>query len=127
MIERLVITIALVGVSALALVAFRQAHAWRIGRSAAAGSLEPRLLYFRSDYCAPCVTQMHHLDALRDRYENRLVIEKIDVETEADKASRYGVFTLPTTLVLNRQGDVAYINYGLTGAAKLTRQVERVL
>jgi thiol-disulfide isomerase/thioredoxin len=61
-------------------------------------------LYFRSDYCAPWVTQARFLQELQAEFGGRVAIEKIDVEIESQKARSYGVFTLPTTLIVDRTG-----------------------
>jgi thioredoxin-like negative regulator of GroEL len=114
-------------VAVLVVLALRRTHALAIERRVGAGPGGPKLLYFRSDHCRPCTAQAHYLQSLEGRYQHRLIIERIDVEAEAQKAHSYGVFTLPTTLVLDRQGQVKYINYGLTGESILARQVERVL
>jgi hypothetical protein len=51
----------------------------------------------------------------------------VDTELEPEKAATYGVFTLPTTLVIDQQGDVKFINYGLTNSFRLAQQLESVV
>ncbi len=125
MTERLIISLLL---AALAIALFwlaRQAHARR-----ATGQLSPsgraRLLYFRGDHCAPCVTQSHFLDELAPVFAGKVQFEQIDVEREREAASRFAVFTLPTTLLIDGRGQVRHINYGLTPAGKLARQLEEI-
>jgi hypothetical protein len=38
-------------------------------------------------------------------------------------ASRYKVLTLPTTIVLDRAGQVTHINYGVVAQSKLETQL----
>ncbi|MDX1613571.1 MAG: thioredoxin family protein [Candidatus Promineifilaceae bacterium] len=127
MIERLILSVIVVGLSALAFMMLRSFHARRASAVAAAAGRGPRLLYFRSDACAPCAAQARYLERLADDYRERVAIEKIDADAEPATAQRYGIFTLPTTLVLDGSGDVKYINYGLTATNKLAGQVEKVL
>jgi len=44
---------------------------------------------------------------------HRIVVEKVDADVEQAEAERYGVFTLPTTLIVDPQGTVRHINYGI--------------
>jgi len=131
MFERLIVSFAIILISTGALVTFRHLHVRRVGRVAidegAAVDDRPTLLYFRSDSCGPCYTQSHYLRALESEFDGQLSIQKIDADRERDKANHYGVFTLPTTLIVDRRGDVRHINYGLTATAKLAQQLEKVI
>ncbi len=83
-------------------------------------------MYFRSESCAPCKTQSHFLQDLEQSFGSRLAIQRIDADEDPELAGKFGVFTLPTTLVLDGTGQVQYINYGLTNTKKLARQMEKV-
>lgn len=129
MIERLLLTmiVALLGIAAF--MAMRYWHMRRANRANGpnpASVDRPTLLYFRSDSCAPCVTQAHYLQALEQGYGSRVTIQKVDADVEPELASRYGIFTLPTTLIIDRSGEVRNINYGLTATKKLAGQLEKV-
>ena len=124
--ERALIAVLLIAAGSGAYFLFKQAHMRRV-RPERKRAGRPRLLYFRSDYCAPCLTQARFLDELPEPLRQQVEIEKIDVEREVETASRYGVFTLPTTLLLDQEGSIRHANYGLADAGKLTRQVEGIL
>lgn len=129
MIERLLLTIlvALIGMamfSTLRILHMRRAN--KTSATAPAQVEKPTLLYFRSDSCAPCVTQSHYLSALESEYGSRVTIQKIDADVDIDLTSRYGIFTLPTTLIVDRRGEVRHINYGLTATTKLAQQLEKI-
>ncbi len=124
--ERVLITALLIAAGSGAYFLFKQAHIRRL-RPEKERAGRPRLLYFRSDYCGPCVTQARFLEELPEPLRQRVEIEKIDVEQEVETASRYGVFTLPTTLLLDDEGSIRHVNYGLADAGKLARQVEGIL
>jgi thioredoxin 1 len=81
------------------------------------------ILYFRSDACAPCATQTRFLEMVRGQFGDEIAIEKIDAEVDREAAERFGVFTLPTTLVLDAAGRVRHTNYGLAEPVKLAAQL----
>ena len=126
MVERTLLSLLLVLVGVTAYYLIKRQHVRRVPARSTPGG-RPMLLYFRSDHCPPCVTQARFLEELPDTIAGQIAIEKVDVEREKKKADEYGVFTLPTTLLLDPGGVVRHVNYGLTDAGKLTRQVESVL
>lgn len=130
MVERLLLTLAIALMGAILLAALRRLHQRRASRQLAATAAavrQPAILYFRSDHCAPCRAQSHHLRQLQHDLDGRLAIRVIDAERESDLAARYGIVTLPTTLVTDGRGQVKHINYGLAASATLARQLENVL
>ena len=122
MLERLtlVLVLAAAGVAAYALL--RQLHMRRI-QSTAAG--RPALLYFRSDTCAVCPAQGRYVDDLAAQWSD-VTIERIDATRDPETAARYRVFSLPTTVLVDGRGQVRHVNYGLTDAHKLGRQLAQL-
>jgi len=130
MIERTALSITVILLVALLYLAVRTFHLRRASGaplSAAGEGDKPTLLYFRSDSCAPCVTQNYYLQDLANQYENRIAIRKIDADIDREAASQYGIFTLPTTLFVDPGGEVKYINYGLTRTNRLAQQLESLV
>lgn len=125
MIERLLLTAVLFLLGFALFAALRRTHGRRISALTIAGS-RPALLYFTGDHCAACITQSQILQQVVGKWPGRFAIETIHAETEIEKASRYGVFTLPTTLVLDPAGTVRHVNYGLADARKLVKQLESI-
>jgi thiol-disulfide isomerase/thioredoxin len=123
MIERLLIALAVTVVVVAAYEVLHESHKRR------ACGLTPRrdrptLIYFRSTSCAPCIAQGRFVQQLKEQFEDRLVVEKIDADEDQEKAAQYGVFTLPTTLVVDENGVVRHANYGLTNARRLAQQLQ---
>jgi thioredoxin-like negative regulator of GroEL len=87
------------------------------------GHATPTLLYFRADSCAVCPAQSRYLDPVAEAWDGRVSIRRIDAEREPELAARYAVFSLPTTILVDAHGQVRHVNYGLTDAGKLGRQV----
>jgi thioredoxin 1 len=127
MLERLLLSLAIVFLVAVLLLGLRAIHLRRVARLMAGGPAaerRPTILYFRSDSCGPCLAQSHHLRQLALDMGERLAVREIDAERESDLAADYGIFTLPTTLVTDGRGQVQHVNYGLAAKAKLARQLE---
>jgi thioredoxin 1 len=132
MLERLLLSLAIALLAAVVLLSLRFVHLRRASRltlaaatiAAATDDRRPTILYFRSDNCGPCLAQSHHLRQLERDMGDRLAVREIDAERESDLAARYGIFTLPTTLVTDGRGQVKHVNYGLAATAKLARQLE---
>jgi thioredoxin-like negative regulator of GroEL len=59
-------------------------------------------------------------------WSGRLTIESIDAAQEPDKAAQFRIFTLPTTILVDKAGVVREINYGLTHTQKLKKQLEGI-
>ena len=123
MIERLLITTLLILIGTTAYATFKRRHVRVLGDLETAVSHTPTILYFASDSCAACPSQARYLEQLLSSWKDRLVVQKIDTEAEPETAVKYGVFTLPTTILIDQQGDVREINYGLTHTQKLTQQI----
>ncbi len=95
-------------------------------RPAESGIDRPTLLYFSADYCPPCkLQQAPIIERLAAKLGGSIMIKKYDVTEHPELARRYKVLTLPTTVVLNGQGQVAHVNYGLADQARLENQLGR--
>ena len=125
MLERFLITLGLALLGICVFAAFRYDHLRRASKAAVAIG-KPAILYFRSDMCAPCTTQGRFLQQLQAEFGDRIVVEKVDADVEQAKAERYGVFTLPTTLIVDPKGTVRHANSGLAVTRKLAGQLRTV-
>jgi hypothetical protein len=50
-------------------------------------------------------------------------VDKVDAIAERALADRFHVYTLPTTVVMSRDGAALHVNYGYAPAPKLERQL----
>lgn len=85
------------------------------------------VLFFTADYCTVC----HHrqrpaLDTLAGQLNGGLRVVEIDAVAEASLAKRFGVLSLPTTVVLAPDGTVGAVNYGFAPGDQLRAQVVSV-
>lgn len=83
------------------------------------------VVYFWSEHCPQCKTaQKPTLDRLLKTVgERNIELIALRVEDYGDMAKSWGVRTLPTTYVLDRQGNVSHVNNGLASESRLLRQL----
>jgi hypothetical protein len=123
-VERLLLSIVIAALAALAYLLLAHYHRRRVSAEARVAPGRPRLLYFHSLGCSACAAQSRYLDALDS--DSQALVTTIDVEYDPQAARRYNVLTLPTTIVVDRMGSVQYINYGLASTARLNKQLGRM-
>lgn len=132
MIERIIILVVLI---ALSMIAYRAFNRWKLRRINEHDQLfthfapgKPGLVLFTAEYCYPCITQQK--PAIRRLVEQigekAVQIIEVDVEKNPEVAQRWGVLSLPTTFILDRDGKPRDINHGVTSTEKLKRQLELV-
>lgn len=89
-------------------------------------SAQPVLLDFSATWCGPCKQLAPIVEELAEEYQGRLKVGAIDVEESPDAAVRYGVFSVPT-LILVKGGELVDQHMGVMPKAKLAAWVARVL
>lgn len=83
------------------------------------------VLAFTTDDCAPCKTVQHPaLEALEQLYPGRLVYREVDAVRSSDLVQRFGILTVPSTVVIGPGGEVRAINHGTATAERLATQVD---
>jgi thioredoxin 1 len=61
---------------------------------------------FYADWCGPCKTQDPILEDLKEDWDERFDLERVDVDEQQDVANQYQVRSLPTLIVENDDGVV---------------------
>jgi thiol-disulfide isomerase/thioredoxin len=85
----------------------------------------PAILYFTSPDCVPCKTvQRPALQKLKDRLGDRLQVIEVNTQENPDLANRWGVLSVPTTFIIDRQGKLLFVNHGATRTEKLLEQMQ---
>jgi thiol-disulfide isomerase/thioredoxin len=131
MLERAEIAIALVVIGFLVYQVLRRNHI----RKTAATSIQdpilsdlkpgvPAIVYFTTPGCIPCVTQQQPaLERLQTQLGDGIQVIRIDASENYEVANRWGVFSAPTTFVLDHSKQVRDVNYGVADTPKLLRQL----
>lgn len=86
---------------------------WRTGR--------PLVLLFTGTLCSDCIRQKDVLARLAPAGE--IAVQEIFAARSPQLARRFGVRSVPATVVLDGEGRPQAVNYGLVDAATLVRQL----
>ncbi|MDQ7799680.1 MAG: thioredoxin domain-containing protein [Armatimonadota bacterium] len=86
----------------------------------------PAVIAFTHRLCAPCRSQqLPALKRLQELVDSHVRVEVVDVERDPHLARRFGVFTVPSTVVVGPDGRVVAFNHGFADEARLLRQLGR--
>lgn len=59
-----------------------------------------QLLDFYADWCGPCKIMAPIFEEIEKEYTGRIEFKKVDVEAEGELASKYGIMSIPTFVLL---------------------------
>ncbi len=129
--DRVLAAIAIVG---LMISAYGVLRRWQVQRAARIAPVDPLLtalrpgvpaiLYFTTPTCVPCKTrQRPALRALQADLGDGVQVIEVDAFEQPEAATRWGVLSVPTTFILDRQGRPRQVNHGVADVDKLKRQL----
>ncbi len=84
----------------------------------------PVLVDFYADWCGPCKVVGPVVEQLGNDYEGRVDVRKVDVDSNPELASRYGVRSIPT-LILFKDGVVQDTVIGAVPRSKLVEVIDQ--
>jgi thioredoxin 1 len=90
------------------------------------GTNQPILIDFYADWCGPCKTIAPVIDALAAEFDGRAVVAKLNVDDAPLVASKFGVRSIPTILVIQDK-NVAEQIVGLTTKRVLSQKLESLV
>ena len=64
----------------------------------------PAIVDFYADWCGPCRAVAPVLEELSNEYEGKIIIYKVDTDSEAELSSLFGIQSIPTLLFIPMQG-----------------------
>jgi F plasmid transfer operon protein len=102
----------------------RKALAGRALPELAAGM--PTVLLFTGALCSDCLRQKEILQGLRSQLEGWRVREVV-AAGERSLAARFGVESVPATVLLDRAGSPTAVNYGLVDASAFLGQLHELV
>ena len=128
MVERTIIALAVVAIGLIAYWGLLRLQRRRVTQGSKRGDRTGRsaLLVFTSPTCAPCkLQQLPIVDRVLIDWHDKIDYELIDVAERPEAATQYGVWSVPTTIVLDAQRQVIAINQGVVFEKKLREQLAK--
>lgn len=86
----------------------------------------PVVVDFWAEWCGPCKAIGPTVDQIAEEYAGKVKVFKLDVQTEAAVASKYGVSSIPTLLVF-KGGEVAERIVGFQPKGNITARIDPLL
>ncbi len=62
---------------------------------------------FWAEWCGPCKMAAPVIDQLSDEYAGKVLIGKVDVDTQGELAQKFGVMSIPTVILFKDGVEVA--------------------
>lgn len=136
MTTRLLILVALTAISILAVYGWRWMAGRRLQRLAGqslpsgisnllAGG-QPAFLYFTTDECSQCRFRQSPILA-QVQQQLGVHIVTVDAAAQPEIADFYGVMTVPSTVLLDRERRAVAINHGLATVPRLEQQLSSIV
>jgi thioredoxin 1 len=64
------------------------------------------LIDFYADWCGPCKIMAPIFEEIKPDYEGKVEFKKIDVEADGTTASKFGIMSIPTFVILKDDKEV---------------------
>lgn len=85
------------------------------------------ILYFTTPDCVHCrTTQRPALSRLQELLGDEVDVVEVNAYENHQMAKEWGVLSIPTIFILNKNGTPLLVNYGVTSAEKLYNQLQNV-
>lgn len=65
----------------------------------------PAIIDFYADWCGPCKMVAPVLEELSEEYKDRLVVYKVNTETESELSYVFGISSIPTFIFIGADGE----------------------
>lgn len=89
-------------------------------------SKSPVMVDFYADWCGPCKMAEPVLEELSEEYKDKLKIVKLNVDEENSLAAKYGVMSIPTTIMF-KDGSETNRQVGFGGKVSFENLIKEVI
>jgi thioredoxin len=87
---------------------------------------QPVLVDFYADWCGPCRMLAPTIEKLAKEYQGRVIVAKVNVDSLAAVAGRYGIQGIPAVLVFDKGKEVQRL-VGLRSASEYTKVLDKLV
>ena len=91
------------------------------------GGETPYLLDFSAEWCGPCKQMAPIIEAIAREYQGKLRVGMVDVEASPNTAARFGIMSVPTFVILARDGAESTRFNGAVPRRKLDEAIVKVV
>jgi len=89
-------------------------------------SNQPVFIDFYADWCGPCKMVMPVIEQLADTYQEQMKVVKVNVDLHKESASKYGVRSIPTFVVL-KNNEVVMRHSGAAPKSFFDEKIKNIL
>lgn len=86
----------------------------------------PMVLDFWAEWCGPCRMVSPIIDELASEYEGRVIIGKVDVDSNNDVVGQFGIRNIPTVLFF-KDGKLVDKQVGVTQKSAFVTKIDALL
>ncbi len=87
---------------------------------------QPAMIDFWAEWCGPCRMLTPVVKELSAEYEGRVVVGKVDVDSNPGISMKYGIRNIPTLLFF-KNGEVVDKQVGVVPKGALVNKIEAIL
>ena len=87
---------------------------------------KPALVDFWAVWCGPCRVIGPIVEEIAEEYGDRVVVGKLDVDSNRETAVKYGIQAIPTLLLVNN-GEISDRIVGVTDKVSLAAKLDELL
>jgi thioredoxin 1 len=87
---------------------------------------KPVLVDFWAEWCGPCRMVAPIVNELAVEYEGKMVVGKVDVDSNPEVAQKFGIRNIPTILFF-KNGEIADKQVGAVPKSKLVSKINGLL
>lgn len=87
---------------------------------------QPVLVDFWAEWCGPCRMLAPTIDELAGDYEGKARIGKLDVDSNREVASQFGIMSIPTVIIL-KNGELAKKFVGIASKEDIAAAIDAAM
>ena len=86
----------------------------------------PVMVDFWASWCRPCMMVAPILDELAEEYKGKMILAKLDVDQNAQTATKYGVMSIPNMIIFKKGEPVSQV-VGYKPKSELKKDLDAAL